>query len=97
MHAFALNCTLKPSPEASSTDHLLDRLTADLDELDVKLDRARVVDHDVRAGVRSDEGVRVGVKVRVRSSSTAGWSSTPCVSSSRVEARRRLSPRNATR
>ncbi len=56
MHAFALNRTLKPTPEASSTDHLLDRLAADLDDLDVTLDRARVVDHDVRPGVRSDEG-----------------------------------------
>ena len=34
MYAFALNCTLKPSPEASSTDHLLDRLAALLTETD---------------------------------------------------------------
>ncbi|MEZ5209416.1 MAG: hypothetical protein R2690_21135 [Acidimicrobiales bacterium] len=41
MHAFALNCTLKPSPEASSTDHLLDRLAALLTETDERPDAAR--------------------------------------------------------
>lgn len=56
MHAFALNCTLKPSPAPSSTDHLLDRLAAELDDLGVDLDRARVVDHDIPPGVRSNEG-----------------------------------------
>ena len=56
MHAFAINCTLKPSPDESSTDVLLDRLAAELADLDCSLDRARIVDHDVRPGVRSEEG-----------------------------------------
>lgn len=56
MRAFALNCTLKPSPRTSSTDVLLDRLALELATLDTDLDRERVVDLDVRPGVTSDEG-----------------------------------------
>jgi multimeric flavodoxin WrbA len=56
MRAFALNCTLKPSPEPSSTDRLLDDIGARLAHHGVRLDRRRVVDHDVRSGVQADEG-----------------------------------------
>jgi multimeric flavodoxin WrbA len=56
MHAFAVNCTLKPGPEPSSTDVLLDQIAAELAKLDVSLDRARVADHAVSAGVTADEG-----------------------------------------
>lgn len=56
MRAFALNCTLKPSPAESSTDVLLDRLAVEFGLLGVDLGRERVVDHDVRPGVTSDEG-----------------------------------------
>ena len=56
MQAFALNCTLKPGPEPSSTDVLLDQIESALDTHDVIMDRARVADHDVRPGVRADEG-----------------------------------------
>jgi len=56
MRAFALNCTLKPSPEDSSTDVILDRLAVEFGMLDIDLGRERVVDHDVRPGVGSDEG-----------------------------------------
>jgi multimeric flavodoxin WrbA len=54
--AFALNCTLKPSPQRSSTDRLLDLVADELDRLDVKAGSARVVDYDVKPGVTSDEG-----------------------------------------
>jgi len=56
MRAFALNCTLKPSPNESSTDVLLDRLADEFAKLDVTLERARVVDHAIKPGVTSDEG-----------------------------------------
>lgn len=56
MRAFALNCTLKPGPEPSSTDVLLDEIEARFDGLDVPMGRRRVVDHDVRHGVTADEG-----------------------------------------
>lgn len=56
MRAFALNCTLKPSLAESSTDVLLDRLAVEFGTLDIDLARERVVDHDVRPGVTSDEG-----------------------------------------
>jgi multimeric flavodoxin WrbA len=56
MKAFALNCTLKPSPHESSTDVLLDQIEAQLNELDVKLTRVRLADRTVRHGVAADEG-----------------------------------------
>jgi multimeric flavodoxin WrbA len=56
MIAFALNCTLKPSPQASSTDTILESLAADFAALGVALDSERVVDHHVKPGVTSDEG-----------------------------------------
>lgn len=58
LRAFALNCTLKPSSAGpSSTDAILRELLADLAAHGVESDPpVRVADHDVRAGVRSDEG-----------------------------------------
>jgi hypothetical protein len=55
LKALALNCTLKRSPEPSPTEKLLSVLTA-LGEHDAHGEIIRVVDHDVRPGVRSDEG-----------------------------------------
>jgi multimeric flavodoxin WrbA len=56
LRAVALNCTLKPSPAESSTDEMLDLLTKAFGEHDVDVERIRVVDHEVKAGVTSDEG-----------------------------------------
>ena len=56
LHAVALNCTLKPSPAPSSTDRMIGVLAAALAQHDVKTETIRVVDHDVRPGVTSDEG-----------------------------------------
>jgi multimeric flavodoxin WrbA len=56
MKAYALNCTLRPSPSESSTDLLLDQIGEQLAFHDVELTRDRVADHDVKAGVSDDEG-----------------------------------------
>ena len=56
MRALALNCTLKPSPEESSTEALLSVVLEALREQDVDTESIRVVDHDVRPGVESDMG-----------------------------------------
>jgi multimeric flavodoxin WrbA len=56
MRAFALNCSLTPSPAPSSTDVLLDQIDAELRTHGVTTDRARIADHDVRPGVTADEG-----------------------------------------
>jgi multimeric flavodoxin WrbA len=54
--ALILNCTLKPSPDDSSTQLISDELSAALAENDVRAEVVRVVDHDVRFGVTTDEG-----------------------------------------
>lgn len=56
LRAVALNATLKRSPEPSSTDRMLGLFVDALAERDVATDVIRVVDHDVREGVSSDEG-----------------------------------------
>lgn len=56
MKALALNCTLKAGGEESSTDKLLNELLAELKKHDVTSEVVRLVDHDVKPGVRSDEG-----------------------------------------
>ena len=54
--ALALNCTLKPSPAPSSCQLLIDHLLAHLADHDVEGETIRVVDHDVKPGVTSNEG-----------------------------------------
>ncbi|MBQ0902252.1 NAD(P)H-dependent oxidoreductase [Micromonospora sp. U21] len=56
IRALALNCTLKPSPAPSSSDQLAREVLAELAEQGVDGDLVRVVDHDVRFGVSTDEG-----------------------------------------
>ncbi len=56
MRAVALNCTLKPSPERSNTEVLANILLGWLEREGVETKTIRVVDHDVRPGVSSDEG-----------------------------------------
>lgn len=57
MRAVALNCTLKPSTEASSTRELLDEILDALRGDGVEQTEViHVVDRDVRPGVTSDEG-----------------------------------------
>ena len=54
--AVALSCTLKPTPSDSSTDLLCQQILDALAEHDVEGTLIRVVDHDIKPGVTSDEG-----------------------------------------
>jgi multimeric flavodoxin WrbA len=54
--ALALVCTLKPSPEPSSTELLASQLLESLAKHGATGSSVRVVDHDVRPGVEADMG-----------------------------------------
>lgn len=54
--ALAINCTLKPSPAASSCDLLLRQSLEELAKLGIQGDLVRAADHDIKPGVTSDEG-----------------------------------------
>lgn len=54
--ALALNCTLKSSPETSSTEKLAQEVLDALASHGVSGDLVRVVDYDVRPGVETDMG-----------------------------------------
>lgn len=56
LRALILNCTLKPSPQVSATEALGGVVGAALRGRGVEVEEVRVVDHDVRPGVTSDEG-----------------------------------------
>ncbi len=56
MKAALLNCTLKPSPAPSSCDLLLSQVMSGLADYGVTGTVVRVVDHNVKPGVASDEG-----------------------------------------
>jgi multimeric flavodoxin WrbA len=54
--ALALTCSLKPSPEPSSTDKLAGQVLDALAKQGVTGELVRVVDHDVKPGVEADMG-----------------------------------------
>ena len=56
MRAVVLNCTLKRSPEPSNTEALARVLMAEWEKAGVACELIRLVDHDVKPGVKSDEG-----------------------------------------
>jgi multimeric flavodoxin WrbA len=56
LRALALSCTLKKSPAPSSSVLIGQQLLDALAEHDVEGELVRVVDHDVRFGVSTDEG-----------------------------------------
>ena len=56
LKALVLNCTLTPSPESSSTELLGRQLLTALEEQGAGGELVRVVDHDVRFGITTDEG-----------------------------------------
>ncbi len=56
MRALALNCTLTASPGISNTEALTRIVLGRLEQDRVATEMIRVVDHDVRPGVSSDEG-----------------------------------------
>ncbi len=60
MRAIILNCTLKPSPQTSNTEALAGVVIEALSEQGVETEVVRVVDHDVKPGVTSDEGAGDG-------------------------------------
>jgi hypothetical protein len=49
-----VNCTLKPSPERSHTDGLLDRSRAIMERHGVAVGVLRAIDHDIATGVWPD-------------------------------------------
>jgi len=56
MRALALNCTLKRSPQPSNTEVLTKIVLGALEREGVETELIRIVDHDVKPGVSSDEG-----------------------------------------
>jgi multimeric flavodoxin WrbA len=56
MRATILNCTLKPSPATSNTEALARVVMGALSERGVEVELIRILDHDVKPGVTSDEG-----------------------------------------
>ena len=56
LRALVLCCTLKPSPAPSSSELLGRQVLQALDSFGVDGELVRVVDHDVRFGVTTDEG-----------------------------------------
>jgi multimeric flavodoxin WrbA len=54
--AIAFNCTLKPSDEPSSTELLLGQIMKAMKPHGIDGEIVRVVDHDIKPGVSSDEG-----------------------------------------
>ena len=57
LKAIALNCTLKPGSEASSTDAMIELVARHLRKHEVELvETIRIADHNVKPGVTSDEG-----------------------------------------
>lgn len=56
MKALILNCTLKASPETSSTEALARVVMAELESGGVAVELVRLVDLNIKPGVRTDEG-----------------------------------------
>ena len=56
LSAFGLNCTLKRGAEPSSTQKLLDQVLGALEGYGVSTAYERAVDHDIKPGVKTDEG-----------------------------------------
>jgi multimeric flavodoxin WrbA len=56
MKAFIINCTLKPSPEKSNTEALIDKAVEQLEEQGAKTEVIRLVDYEIKPGNSSDEG-----------------------------------------
>jgi multimeric flavodoxin WrbA len=56
MKAVVLNCTLKASPQASSTQALADVVIAELTKGGAEVETIRLVDLNIKPGVSADEG-----------------------------------------
>lgn len=56
MKALILNCTLKPSPETSNTEALARVVMAELEKGGAETELVRLVDLNLKPGVKTDEG-----------------------------------------
>jgi multimeric flavodoxin WrbA len=56
MSALVINCTLKSSPEPSNTEALAEKLTAALEEQDIRCEMLRAADFRIPPGVSTDQG-----------------------------------------
>ena len=56
MKALILNCTLKPSPETSSTEALARVVLAELQKGGAEVEMIRLVDLNLKPGVKTDQG-----------------------------------------
>lgn len=56
MKALLINCTLKPSPQASNTGALADVVAEALREQGVEVSAVRAVDHSIPPGIETDMG-----------------------------------------
>lgn len=56
MRAIILSCTLKRSPEPSNTEALAQKLIDQLTQEGVESELIRLVDRDIKPGVKSDQG-----------------------------------------
>jgi multimeric flavodoxin WrbA len=56
LSAFGLNCTLKSGSETSSTQKLLDQILDALRGYGIATSSERMADHNVKPGVKADEG-----------------------------------------
>lgn len=56
MKALFINCTLKPSPDFSNTDALINKAAAQFHDQDIDTEVIRLVDYDVKPGTESDMG-----------------------------------------
>lgn len=56
MRALVLNCTLKPSPQTSSTEALAKVVIGELEKGGAEVDLVRLVDLNIKPGVTSDMG-----------------------------------------
>ena len=54
--AYGLNCTLTPAPEQSSTQKMLDQVLAAIASHGFETSHDRLVDLDIKPGVKADEG-----------------------------------------
>jgi multimeric flavodoxin WrbA len=56
MRATIINCTLKPSPEASNTEALASVVVDALTEHDIETELIRALDYEIKPGVETDMG-----------------------------------------
>jgi hypothetical protein len=70
LRALVLCCSLKPSPAPSSSELVGRQVLTALADHDVDGEVIRVVDHDVRFGVSTDEGNGTAGRASARNCST---------------------------